>query len=51
LCLGFVQMTITVPWRRITLQLSQRALMEALTFNGPSVVGAARQPDDDYLSR
>jgi hypothetical protein len=28
-----VQMTITVPWRRMTLQLSQRALMEALTFN------------------
>src|SRR5215212_7207267 len=26
-------MTITVPWRRMTLQLSQRALMEALTFN------------------
>lgn len=34
-------MTITVPWRRITLQLSQRALMEALTFNGSSAVGAA----------
>src|SRR5262245_50600792 len=33
LCLGLVQMTITVPWRRMTLQLSQRALMEALTFN------------------
>jgi hypothetical protein len=30
-------MTITVPWRRMTLQLSQRALMEALTFNGSSV--------------
>jgi hypothetical protein len=29
-------MTITVPWRRMTLQLSQRALMEALTFNGSS---------------
>src|SRR5262245_3479801 len=27
-------MTMTVPWRRITLQLSQRALMEARTFNG-----------------
>ena len=27
-------MTITVPWRRITLQLSQRALTDALTFNG-----------------
>jgi hypothetical protein len=27
-------MTITVPWRRMTLQLSQRALTEALTFNG-----------------
>src|SRR6185369_4665839 len=33
LCLGLVQMTITVPWRRMTLQLSQRALTEALTFN------------------
>jgi hypothetical protein len=31
-----VQMTITVPWRRMTLQLSQRALTEALTFNGSS---------------
>jgi len=30
-------MTITVPWRRITLQLSQRALTEALTFNGSSI--------------
>ena len=30
-------MTITVPWRRMTLQLSQRALTEALTFNGSSV--------------
>src|SRR5450759_2087341 len=29
-------MTITVPWRRMTLQLSQRALMDALTFNGSS---------------
>src|SRR5690348_12659213 len=29
-------MTITVPWRRMTLQLSQRALTEALTFNGSS---------------
>src|SRR4026208_2376359 len=36
LCLGLVQMTITVPRRRITLQLSQRALTEALTFNGSS---------------
>src|SRR3954452_1873231 len=34
LCFGLVQMTITVPWRRMTLQLSQRALTEALTFNG-----------------
>ena len=25
-------MTITVPWRRMTLQLSQRALTDALTF-------------------
>jgi hypothetical protein len=30
-------MTITVPWRRITLQLSQRAFTEARTFNGPSI--------------
>jgi hypothetical protein len=30
-------MTITVPWRRMTLQLSQRALMEALTFNVSSM--------------
>src|SRR5579859_2472653 len=35
-------MTITVPWRRITLQLSQRALTEALTFNGSSIVFDAR---------
>jgi hypothetical protein len=27
-------MTMTVPWRRITLQLSQRAFTEARTFNG-----------------
>src|SRR4029077_4087890 len=40
LCLGLVQMTITVPWRRMTLQLSQRALTEALTFNGSSMVCA-----------
>ena len=38
MCFGFVQMTITVPWRRMTLQLSQRALTEALTFNGSSGV-------------
>ena len=38
LCLGLLQMTITVPWRRMTLQLSQRALTEALTFNGSSIV-------------
>jgi hypothetical protein len=31
-------MTITVPWRRMTLQLSQRAFTEALTFNGSSIV-------------
>jgi len=36
-------MTITVPWRRITLQLSQRALMEALTFNGSSTVGSCQR--------
>src|SRR2546421_9259142 len=39
LCFGLVQMTITVPWRRMTLQLSQRALTEALTFNGSSFSG------------
>ena len=40
-------MTITVPWRRMTLQLSQRALTEALTFNGSSIVlvSADRWPD------
>jgi hypothetical protein len=27
-----------VPWRRMTLQLSQRALTEALTFNASSIV-------------
>src|SRR5436190_2587728 len=37
LCLGLVQMTITVPWRRITLQLSQRALTDALTFTIPRI--------------
>src|SRR5690349_17317168 len=42
LCFGLVQMTITVPWRRITLQLSQRALMEALTFNASSSIGTSR---------
>jgi len=31
-------MTITVPWRRMTLQLSQRVLTDALTFNGSSIV-------------
>jgi hypothetical protein len=34
-------MTITVPWRRMTLQLSQRALTEALTFNASSSFGAS----------
>jgi hypothetical protein len=34
-------MTITVPCRRITLQLSQRALTEALTFKGSSISSAA----------
>src|SRR5687767_5630096 len=38
LCLGLLQMTITVPRRRMTLQLSQRTLTEALTFNGSSIV-------------
>jgi hypothetical protein len=33
LCLGsFLQMTITTPWRRITLQLSQRGFTDARTF-------------------
>jgi hypothetical protein len=35
-------MTITVPWRRMTLQLSQRALTEALTFNVSSSLGSSR---------
>src|SRR5512147_3133066 len=43
LCFGLVQMTITVPWRRMTLQLSQRALMEALTFNASSSLGSPRE--------
>jgi hypothetical protein len=34
-------MTITVPCRRITLQLSQRALTEALTFKGSSLSSSA----------
>src|SRR5438874_11170908 len=50
LCLGLVQMTITVPWRRITLQLSQRALTEALTFTGSSIVpGSSRLSAGDTL--
>lgn len=33
LCFGsFLQMTITTPWRRITLQLSQRGFTDARTF-------------------
>jgi len=34
LCLGFAQITITVPWRRMILQLSHRVLTDALTFTG-----------------
>jgi hypothetical protein len=41
-------MTITVPWRRITLQLSQRALTEALTFNGSSC-SLVLVPEDGLL--
>src|SRR5664279_193234 len=41
LCLGLAQMTITVPCRRMTLQLSQRALTDALTFKGSSISSAA----------
>ncbi len=48
-------MTITVPWRRMTLQLSQRALTEALTFNGSSDlvlrVGGADGRQPRYLRR
>src|SRR6476469_2339065 len=62
LCLGLVQITITVPWRRITLQLSQRALTEALTFNGSSCLSESigdaatrevvrRQLDADAVTR
>ena len=29
-------MTITTPWRRMILQLSQRVLTDAETFNEPS---------------
>jgi len=48
LCLGLAQMTITVPCRRMTLQLSQRALTEALTFKGSSMSRCFRRR---YLSR
>jgi len=41
LCFGLLQMTITVPWRRMILQLSQRVFTDALTFTG----------DVPYLSR
>src|SRR5207344_450511 len=56
LCLGLVQMTITVPWRRMTLQLSQRALTEARTFNGSSgswrsVVGWSLESVGDAAAR
>jgi hypothetical protein len=35
LCLGSrLQMTITRPWRRMTLQCSQMGLTEGLTFMG-----------------
>jgi hypothetical protein len=35
LCFGFVvQITTTVPWRRMILQLSQRAFTDARTFTG-----------------
>jgi hypothetical protein len=46
-------MTITVPWRRMTLQLSQRALTEALTFNGSStrVLVAAGFAGSRYFRR
>ena len=37
-------MTITVPLRRMTLQLSQRALTEALTFNGSSLLESVSDP-------
>jgi hypothetical protein len=49
--LGLLQMTITVPWRRMTLQLSQRALTEALTFNGSSIVFVRSSGVWSYLSR
>src|SRR2546427_4169770 len=49
LCFGLVQMTITVPWRRMTLQLSQRALTEALTFNGSSTRARWRPADRSRL--
>src|SRR5690349_7322276 len=47
LCLGFVQMHITTPWRRTILQLSHRVLMDALTFNASSWFAAV--PRDGSL--
>jgi hypothetical protein len=35
LCLGFVQITRTTPWRLMILQFSQRRLTEGLTFMLP----------------
>src|SRR6476620_5491507 len=49
LCLGFVQMHITTPWRRTILQLSQRVLMDALTFNGSSSCLATVRQDGCLL--
>jgi hypothetical protein len=44
LCFGFVQITRTIPFRRITLQLSQRGFTDADTFIvSPSVTAIATQ--------
>src|ERR1700690_33713 len=43
-------MTITVPWRRMILQRSQRALTDARTFTG-SLLQAVRDPASRQVVR